>query len=413
MGGLSGCGEFDANNPNLLQSIYTRYRTGANSASKKGVYTLGGVVLGLTSPLTKVDPELLGRAGAFAWWYLDLVNERGDGVVLIWSWGLPFLPGIASSARKGDPQVPLDRPSVNIAVYERGVARFYLLQELPSDMVSWESGQDRWRFGDCEIQFHQLGQGRGRISVELDCVVPGMAERLTGSIEAEGALRKDVALSAQDGRHVWTPVMTACGGTAVLCCGSWSVRIEGRVYHDRNSGSQPMHTLGIDRWWWGRIALPNREVIFYHLQPQDQSTDAETLVLEIDSSGRTRLASEARVEVLETRQSVYSLRWVKRLRFWDVDGREVTVQLRAGVDDSPFYQRMIVEAQCGDETGWGFAELVVPDRIDPDWMRWLVGMRVHRVQGNNSVWLPLFSGPRSGRTGRLISQFWAPSGERR
>ena len=54
------------------------------------------MMLSLTSPDTPLDRTLLDVAGGFAWWYLDLVDERGDGLVLIWSFGLPFLPGYAA-----------------------------------------------------------------------------------------------------------------------------------------------------------------------------------------------------------------------------------------------------------------------------------------------------------------------------
>ena len=42
----------------------------------------------------------------FAWWYLDVVDAEGTGLVLIWSFGLPFLPDPV--ARAGD---RLDLPS--------------------------------------------------------------------------------------------------------------------------------------------------------------------------------------------------------------------------------------------------------------------------------------------------------------
>lgn len=361
-------------------------------------------MLGLSTPTTPVDPALLGRPGAFAWWYLDLVDDRGDGLVLIWSWGLPFLPGLAGSARRGTPQAPGDRPSLNLAVYQGGVPRFYLLQELDPGDASWDPAADRWAFGQSRITMGRTPDGRRQLRAELDCPVPGMPDRLEGIIEVIGHGRIHEGPGHGDPRHAWTPLMTACPGTARLRCGEWSAEIDGRAYHDRNSGVQPMHTLGIDRWWWGRLALPDRELIYYHLHPEDPAADAQTLVVEVDAKGRTRLASDARVEILETRRSVYSLSWTTRLRFWDPDGQEVSVRMTAGVDDSPFYQRLLIEGTCAGETGRGVAELVVPGAIDPDWMRWLVGMRVHHPARDNSFWLPLFSGPRAGRPGRVLGQ---------
>ena len=43
--------------------------------------------------------------------------------------------------------------------------------------------------------------------------------------------------------------------------------------------------------------------------------------------------------------------------------------------------------------------------IDLDWQRPLVRMRVQRADGRNSMWLPLFTGPKPGRVQRLLRQF--------
>lgn len=391
--------------PNPLQSVYIGYSTFAKVVNKNvGRKHPEPLVLGLSAPNIPVDPALLKRPGAFAWWYVDLVDEHGDGLVLIWSWGLPFLPGLAGAARRGAPVAPGDRPSMNVAVYQGGMPRFYLLQEIDPQDARWDPETDRWEFGQSRITLDRTSDGRHHLRVTLDCPVPGMPDRLQGTVEVIGHERIHEGDGHGDPRHAWTPLMTACPGTAKLRCGDWSADITGRAYHDRNSGVQPMHTLGIDRWWWGRLALPGRELIYYHLVPEDPGEDTQTLVVEVDSNGRTRLAESARVEILDTRRSIYSLSWTTRLRFWDPDGQEVRVRMTAGVDDSPFYQRLLIEGTCGGESGRGVAELVVPDAIDPDWMRWLVGMRVHHAGGDNSVWLPLFSGPREGRPGRVLGQ---------
>ena len=361
-------------------------------------------MLGLSAPSIPVDPALLQQPGAFAWWYLDLVDDHGDGIVLIWSWGLPFLPGLAGAARRGSPQAPGDRPSLNLAVYQGGKAAFYLLQELDPADAHWDPVADRWSFGDSRVRLDRREDGTHHLHITLDCPVPGIPDRLTGVVEVTGHERVHEGDPHGDPRHAWTPLMTACPGSASLQCGGWSVDLEGRAYHDRNSGVQPMHTLGIDRWWWGRLAFPERELIYYHLVPENPDDPVQTLVVEVDRQGRTRVLEDARVEIQATRRSLYSLDWTTRLRFWDPDGQEVQVRMHAGVDDSPFYQRLLIEGECGGEHARGVAELVVPDAIDPDWMRWLVGMRVHHTAQSNSFWLPLFSGPRAGRPGRVLVQ---------
>ena len=58
--------------------------------------------------------------GGFTWFYVDIVDDQGQGATLIWSWGLPFLPGYAAASRAGRPQLPIERPSVNLVVYGGG-----------------------------------------------------------------------------------------------------------------------------------------------------------------------------------------------------------------------------------------------------------------------------------------------------
>jgi len=55
----------------------------------------------VTSADRPLDRRLLEAPGGFAWWYLDALDARGDGLVVIWSFGLPFLPGYRSASRRG------------------------------------------------------------------------------------------------------------------------------------------------------------------------------------------------------------------------------------------------------------------------------------------------------------------------
>ena len=77
-------------------------------------------MIGLADPRGPLDRTLLDAPGGFAWWYMDAVDVHANGCVLIWSFGLPFLPGRGSSARRGAPRTPRSDPSLNIALYKEG-----------------------------------------------------------------------------------------------------------------------------------------------------------------------------------------------------------------------------------------------------------------------------------------------------
>jgi hypothetical protein len=349
-----------------------------------------------------VPADALRAPGGFAWWYADLVTERGDGAVLIWSYGLPFLPGYADAARRGAPQLPAQRPSLNVAVYRGGVPAFYLLQEYPGAGPTTSPLADEQRIGR-SIFGRTLDNGRCILGAALDCDLPAGGGRLTGTLRVEGVARvPQIAAVQGDEPHLWTPLTgPATGELRLAIDGRELLTVAGRAYHDRNTGSVPLHALGIDRWMWGRIPFPDREVIYYLTWPHPGGAPIHFGV-EIGSDGTTRRV-ELEVELGRERRAFGGLTRPETitLRAAGVPWLEV-VHTRV-VDAGPFYLRMLSEARTpAGERAVGWSELCRPDRVDLAPHRPFVRMRVHRTAGPNSPWLPLFTGPRAGRAGRLL-----------
>ncbi len=339
------------------------------------------------------------------------MDGQGRGATVIWSWGLPFLPGYAGAARAGRPELPVDRPSVNVVVYGEGRESFYLLSELPSDQCFWGADGRSWRLGDCAFRWVDEPGADGTPTtrtlhgdIDLDLPTGG---RVTGRLWLSGALRRD---ATSDGRepgqdpHLWTPMLAASQGGLELHTPNGEFRVKGRGYHDRNSAAQPLHLLGIRSWWWGRLALSGRDLIFYRLAPSEPGAAARDLVVELAADGSSRVCEDAGLEVGRMRRSPWGLRWPSTVSFPDPDGRPVEVEITALLDNGPFYQRYLLRGRCGEDEGHGIGEHLVPDRVDTDLLRPLVRMRVHRAQGPNSVWLPLFSGDSDGRWRRLLGR---------
>lgn len=361
----------------------------------------------------EMDARFLRAPGGFAWWYVDLLTPDGDGLVLIWSYGLPFLPGYASRARLGRPELPTARPSVNVVVYRRGRPSFYLLQEyadpdgagaLPGASPGSTILPPVLRIGDSEFRSWRE-DGRQRVEATLDCAVPGSSQRLTGTVRVDGVARRpDGDAEEADAPHVWTPLTGPATGTATLDWGDQSVaRLRGRAYHDRNGGAVPLHDLGIRHWIWGRFPLRDRELICYLLWPEHARGSPRVLGLTIDAAGRTEAVGDLRAELGPERRGFAGLRWPERFRLLRGDALWAEVRHAVVVDQGPFYLRFQSEARTGDgERALGWGELCRPDAVDRARHRPLVRMRVHRPAARNSLWLPLFTGPRSGRAGRLL-----------
>ena len=357
------------------------------------------------------DRAVLHSRGGFTWFYVDLVDGHGGGATVIWSWGLPFLPGYASAARGGRPQLPIDRPSVNVVVYGGGRERFYLLSELSPEHCHWSEDGSSWRLGDCEFSWTDIPGVDGGAPVRtldaiLDLALP-TGGRATGRLRLAGPLRREPsdAAGAVDGcTHEWAPMLAASRGCLELNTPDGAIRVKGRGYHDRNSAAQPLQALGIQSWWWGRLALPGRDLIFYRLSPSQLGAVPRDLVVEFGEDGTSRICEDAGLQLGRMRRSAWGLRWPDRATFTDPDGRPVRVEVAAVPDKGPFYQRYLLHGHCDGEDGYGIGESLVPDRVDTGLLRPLVRMRVHRTAGPNSMWLPLFSGDSDGRWARLLGR---------
>lgn len=338
----------------------------------------------LADPTSEPASDLLATPGAFAWWYLDLVDEDGDGFVLIWSFGLPFLPGA--------PRKPAERPSLNLAIYESGRLSFYLLQELQEGQV--EKGAGYYRFDRSLIASRTFADHR-YLRAQLDCPIPGSRRRLTGEVELVGAVPSGERTFGGD--HSWTPVTGPAHCRAGFDTGEKMVRFEGHAYHDRNDSLRPLDALGIDCWTWGRRTGPDGTLIYYVLWPEG-GTHPTAWAVEIAPGGASTLRSDLTLEAHPKRCGLYGMGYAERIELFDGGRSYLSAKTARIVDDGPFYLRTLVRI----DGATGFGEWVRPSRIRRRWHQPFVEMRVHRPGRPNSFWLPLFTGPRRGRLGRLL-----------
>ena len=388
--------------------------------------------------IAPIDTHAARRAmtsrGGFLWWYLDAVDEAGNGCVIIWSYGLPFLPGYASSERRGRAPAARERPSLNVAVYREGALDCYLLQEYDPAQVEWRPEAGTWRFGETEIASDER-EGERRVSVALDCPIPGGDERLRGRVVVEGT-----SLHQYDGKdavapnadavapnadavapnadavapnadtaapvdHRWCPRIVAGEADIDLRAGDREhYRFGGRAYHDANCGVTPFHRLGIDCWLWGRCPVGDREIVFYGLWPDDEGEPLYR-VFDLGAGGEWRETDEIDFVRKSARWNLGGMRWWERLELTgpaETDWSPLSVEVRDVVDSGPFYMRFLTRTTAGEREATGVAELIRPHRIDLARHRPLVRMRVQQVAERNSAWLPLFSGPKQGRVRRLF-----------
>ncbi len=345
---------------------------------------------------TLVAPGLPARdrsaaRGGFAWWYVDLVDERGDGMVFVVGLGLPFLPGYTSAARAGRAPPAGERPSLSVAHVRDGKLAFWALHERDPARMHWSPGRVRFDTDELEVR---LEGDRVRLLASLSGRLPGAP--WSAALEVDGPLRRPTADEPVEAPHEWTVLSAVARGRATLRAAGETTTIEGRAYLDRNGGDDALEAYGLRAWTWGRLAFPDRERIWY--AARDAEGVSRSLSLEVDADGVSRVSRDG-VSLEGLRLGRWGLPRPAAVR---VD-EHLRVSLPAPIDDSPFYARLRVDADLRGERGRGFAEVCRTDRIDAAWFRPLVAMTVgHDHPSANSVWLPLFGGPQRGGVGRLV-----------
>lgn len=358
-------------------------------------------MLSLTTSDSRSLHEVLDEPGSFVWWYVDIVDDAGRGAVLIWFWGLPFLPG----SREHAPARA--RPGITVAIYDGGRPSFYLLQEHDAGEATIGPGADHWKVGASTLSLARRGGGC-HLHGALDLQLPAPGGRAIGSLDLRGPVCiAPASAAAAASTHHWAPISVPARARLELQVGDDTYVVDGRAYFDGNRSDTPLEQLGIDDWHWGRIAMPDREVIYYLLWGPDAGEPEVAHLLDVFPDGRIVPHREPVARWLEPRRSIYGLRWHRQLHLSSASGLDLEVRHAHLVDDGPFYLRTLVEAadRSRGETGQGVAERVVPQKVDVPWQRPFVRMRRHLAGGQNSMWLPLFSGPRRGRIGRLVRQW--------
>jgi len=319
----------------------------------------------------------LGRGG-FAWRYVDLVDDTGGGVVLIWGWALPFLAPSATDA-------PADHPVINLVVYQGGVPVFYHLQRFDPAAVRTVPGG--WRFGDNLLQSEREGDG-WRVRASLDLPVAGATGRARAELELLGPAA--FGHPGQGGPHAWSVLSTPAKATFHLeCPGIAPIAMAGRGYHDENHCERPLTALGIREWAWGRVAEPEAERIHYAVVG-----NGEPVSLDVTAwpSGRLEFGPVNTFSGEGCVGGTWGFSAPQRLQV-----NEQALNAGKPVDESSFYLRFPLTSPRG--RGWG--ERVRPAAIGSRWMQPMVQLCVTDPGDDGSFLLPWFSGPRATRVSRL------------
>lgn len=332
----------------------------------------------------------LHTPGGFVWWYADLVNGEGDGCVLVWSFGLPFLPG----SRDGG--VARSLPALHFAFYKGGQEQFYLLNRHPERDAAVDVDTGSAQIGKSKITLVEEGE-EVRLSASVDEPLSSTSKRLRVDLKVSGP-RFRVDASTSESRHVWCPRSVDAQGSARFSCEDADEQLFGSAYIDSNASLQALHEQELSSWRWGRVVFPDGTLVFYDVEADNGATDA--LAFFQDHAGNRW--EGLRLRFGGARQGSYGIFSPRTLQV-EGAGRRYIVKYEHLVDDGPFYQRFLLSATGSKgQTGSGMGEYVLPAMVDLPWQRPLVRMKTFDVGRKNSMWLPFFTGNRRSRTGRML-----------
>ena len=231
---------------------------------------------------------------------------------------------------------------------------------------------------------------------------------MQGSYEIVGASPVVTQPRLQIGQqyHAWTPLTYAAVGTASFHLGSSQMlSLQGDAYFDRNGSEHPLHELGFSSWIWGHSRVGEVERVFFTLRLRDCGSYLP-IGFEIDADGTMHQYTDLKVDLIGRRHTLYGMPSWQTIALSRGDQSWLELSLNENVELGPFYLRYLVSTPLGSH---GSAEIISPDRVDLARHRFAVQMPISHGSGDNSVWLPLFQGPKRGRVGRLFQQLKRPN----
>ncbi len=342
----------------------------------------------LTPPRLGLPQLWVEKRGAFLWWRLDVLGEGGNSLVLMWSYGLPFLPGYLTSCRDHDPPPPSLRPSLKVVIHRNRKPTFRTLQEYLPRECQWDyprgpgdTSPHRWAFGSSTIVVSPTSDEGFHLNADLCLQDPGTHAHHRLSVEMQASLRSTHAprgstipppplISSLPERHAlhhrWSPLIKPTTATVAEHCERGNHPWIGRAYLDHQGSPAPFSELGIRHWIWGHAPFEGAELVYFLAWSEDRSqpplhrvlwiTEHETLVHHPLVVGRNR-----------TRLGRYGMPWWQHLSFRGPHGA-LDIHVAAPVDDSPCALRSFAEVVYHQRTltlrSQSMVEFVRPQRID-------------------------------------------------
>ena len=256
--------------------------------------------------------------------------------------GSVFSPYYAWARRGQAPTNPDNFCSLNVALYSRHANRWAMTERNAQDC---SRSQDHFNIGPSQV--HWDGQA---LVIDINEVCVPIPRRVKGRVRVHPQQLFNFGVKLEPhGLHRWGPIAPFARVEVQLQepDQTW----QGHAYLDSNEGDEPID-LPFKEWDWSRSLMANGDTaVLYDLQLK--SGENPVLALRFDQQGRVHDFEPPAVHSL--RRTKWAM--ARRMRS---DG---PVHVKQQLEDTPFYQRAVLESELLGEAVESFHETLHTGRL--------------------------------------------------
>ncbi|MGZ3407302.1 MAG: hypothetical protein ACXVAN_12710 [Polyangia bacterium] len=331
-----------------------------------------------------MNPYSAVRPGGYAWWYFDAVSDDGArALTAIFFIGSVFSPDYAARVRRGEPARAEEHLGVNLALYERGKKRAWVMTEHGAGALG-AVGEGGPRIADSGIE--RLANGGLRITIHersapFLVALAGVGARVDGTIELEPMSPPidPVELYRDDGvRHLWHVLVRRARVRVRFSRPDFS--FDGVGYHDVNAGDGRLERA-FASWSWARFHDAERTTIVY--ATHERTGAARAWVVDARDDEPTVARAVAVLPEGERRRAPWGLQ-LPRWFAVDDDGRTLRCTPTRLLETAPFYARYAARLDGNVRAitagaAQGVGEFLDLDRFQDRGVQFLLRFKMRRI----------------------------------
>lgn len=295
--------------------------------------------------------------GGYAWWYLDAISDDArHGLTLIAFVGSVFSPYYHWSGR-GSPE---NHVAINVALY--GPHARWAMTERGAGALSRSAAH--FSVGPSALTWRE---GCLHITLDERCTPP--LQRIRGTITLRPQALNTVAFTLDAaGRHTWRVIAPSARVEAAFETPALSWR--GAGYLDHNKGAEPLEQ-GFRAWTWSRAHVGADTVVLYDAEPR--SGPHASLSLRFDASGAPHRLDPNAFAAHRLPGTLWGVARATR-----ADKGAPAPRLRATWEDTPFYNRSLIETHLIGQPALAVHEGLDLNRLRSPAIRLLLPFRMPR-----------------------------------